>query len=344
MRGPTGVGKSFLAYDIARQVDLPVIDVRGACMDESKASGLPDFISSKELGVATYVLPSWFVRSCREPTVLLLDEINRSMPQVMQAFFQVVLDRQLGNDSNGNSMALHPDTRVIAAGNFGNEYDVNEMDAALLRRFWVVDIETNTNDWIDWALQDDNIDRVTIDFIRQNPHHLRVDPSSVETGTVVPTPASWHRLDQSLRHMGMSASDVAGHMVDSFYSLATGFVGVEAAIAYREFVAKYAVQISAEMVLDGKVGKKEAKKMKASESFAVIDKLIVHVTDRDWTDDEVVNVINFITGVSEEQLVHFWNKVMESKRMVTIQKLHAHRIGDRVIDMVRKAKALSTAK
>ena len=36
----------------------------------------------------------------------MLDELNRSLPGVQQSFFQLVLDRALGNDKNGE-MALN---------------------------------------------------------------------------------------------------------------------------------------------------------------------------------------------------------------------------------------------
>ena len=61
-RGPTGVGKSAITNAIAKELGLPLIDVRGSTMDESKVTGIPDFEVSKEKGVATFVLPSWFVR------------------------------------------------------------------------------------------------------------------------------------------------------------------------------------------------------------------------------------------------------------------------------------------
>ncbi len=73
MRGPTGVGKSHLAKAVANELGYPFIDVRGSTMDEAKVTGIPDFEVSKELGVATFVLPSWYVRACREPVVLMLD-------------------------------------------------------------------------------------------------------------------------------------------------------------------------------------------------------------------------------------------------------------------------------
>ena len=340
MRGPTGVGKSFLAKDIAKELGLAMIDVRGSTMDESKVTGIPDFVASKELGVSTFVLPSWFVRACREPVVLFLDELNRSMPQVLQAFFQVVLDRELGNDGNGNPMKLHPGTRVVAAGNFGSEYDVVEVDPALLRRFWTQDIECTTEDWLAWAAGV-KLDAVLVDFIRQNPVHLRVDVAGVESGTVCPTPASWHRLCDSLIHIGWAPSDLAGSSrPDGFYGLCTGYVGVEAAIAFCEFVSKYELQVSAEDVLAGKIDDKAVAKMKASDSLVVMEKLVEHNKTNDWTDEEAKHVAKFVRACPDEQLAHFWNKLMGVKRMANIVKLHRLKVGDEVIALVNKAKAL----
>lgn len=338
MRGPTGVGKSQLAYAAASELGLDLVDVRGSTMDESKVTGIPDFEVSKEQGVATFVLPSWFVRGCREPVVLFLDELNRSMPQVQQAFFQVVLDRSLGNDAHGNPMVLHPETRVFAAVNHGAEYDVNDMDPALLRRFWTVDLEPTNEDWIGWAK--DKCDKVLVDFIRQNPAHLRPSVSEVEPGTVMPTPASWHRLNDSLVHMGWAPSEVAGSRPDGLYALCTGFVGVEAAIAFTEFVAKYEKQISVEDVLEGRVTKEVAKELKASESMAVLDKIVDHAENNDWNDGEADNVVAFARALPAEQMVHLWNSVMATRNMGPIKALHS-RIGDEIVKVIRDARNLS---
>ena len=209
MRGPTGVGKSHLAKQVADHHSLPFIDVRGSTMSEGDVGGFPDMEGMKESGIMTFCMPSWFIRACNEPVVLMLDELNRSLPGVQQSFFQLVLDRELGNDKNGNPYKLHSETRVLAAINFGSEYDVNEMDPALLRRFWVADIEPSTEDWVSWA-RENNIDSLVIEFIQNNPAHLRVDPSTVEPGTVCPNPASWHRLNDCLLAMDMAPSNSAG--------------------------------------------------------------------------------------------------------------------------------------
>lgn len=340
MRGPTGVGKSYLARGLADELGLPFIDVRGSTMDESQVSGIPDFETSKTAGVATFCLPSFYVRACREPVVLMLDELNRSMPQVMQSFFQIVLDRELGNNVDGEPLKLHPQTRVIAAVNWGNEYDVSDMDPALLRRFWVVDLEPTNDDWLSWA-DENNIDPVLINFIRQHPEHLRVDPGTVEPGTVIPTPASWDRLDKSLGHMGLAASDNCGKRPDGFYPLCAGFVGTEAAIAYSEFVARYERVISAEDVLTGKVDEEKAAALMASEALGVIEKLVNHCKENDWADEEVNNAVSFASARSGEQVIHFWNMISKVGNLKNLEKVHkCQNFGMKVTNLVRKARGL----
>ena len=339
MRGPTGVGKSHIAKQCAEEIGLPFIDVRGSTMSEGDVGGYPDIEGMKSTGVMTFCMPSWFVRSCREPVVLMLDELNRSLPGVQQSFFQLVLDRELGNDADGNPYKLHPDTRVYAAVNHGSEYDVNEMDPALLRRFWTVDLEPTTQDWLDWAGNND-IDPITIDFIRNHPEHLRVDPGKVEPGTICPTPASWHRLDESLRHMELAPSDLAGTGAEGVYALATGFVGLEASISYSEFIKRYERVVSAEDVLSGGVNKKQCQELQASEALGVIDKLVVHSQENDWNKKQAKNAATFAKTRGGEQLVYFWNAISKTQKLTNIQALHKE-LGQEVVKIVREARGLS---
>lgn len=339
MRGPTGVGKSHLGKAVAEKHNLPFIDVRGSTMSEGDVGGYPDIEGMKESGVMTFCMPSWFNRACNEPVVLMLDELNRSLPGVQQSFFQLVLDRELGNDKNGVPYRLHPETRVIAAVNHGSEYDVNEMDPALLRRFWVADIEPTAVDWIDWATEH-GIDNVLIDFIRQNEMHLRVDPSAVEPGTVCPNPASWHRADECLKHMGMAPSDLAGQVTPGgFYALLLGLVGTEAGIAFTSFVKEYERQVSAEDILDGKVKPADLKGLPNSTLNGVIDKVGTHCKDNAWTLTQAKNVGIFAKALPGEMMIQVWNVVTGSANISNIQKLHKL-MGTEVVKAVQASRNL----
>lgn len=339
MRGPTGVGKSHLARQVSDEHKLPFIDVRGSTMSEGDVGGYPDIEGMKESGVMTFCMPAWFMRACNEPVVLMLDELNRSLPGVQQSFFQLVLDRELGNDKNGNPYRLHPETRVIAAVNHGSEYDVNEMDPALLRRFWVADIEPSSADWISWA-QDNHIDSILIDFIRQNPAHLRVDPSTVEPGTVCPNPASWHRVNECLAHMGISPQEVSGKENPAgMYALSMGLVGVEAAIAFCAFVKDYEMQITAEDVLGGKLPKAKIKKVENSMLNNVIEKVGEHCKTNDWNKKQCTNIAKFAKSISGEMMVVLWNKISASSNVGNIQQMHKL-LGNEVVRAVQASRNL----
>jgi hypothetical protein len=338
LRGPTGVGKSFLGAAVADELTLPFIDVRGSTMSEGDVGGYPDIEGMKETGVMTFCMPSWFMRACKEPVVLMLDELNRSLPGVQQSFFQLVLDRELGNDKNGVPFRLHPETRIIAAVNHGAEYDVNDMDPALLRRFWVVDLEPTAEDWITWA-GDNAIDAVMIDFIRSEPAHLRVDPSTVEPGTVAPNPASWHRLSDTLVHMGLAPSEHAGEETPTgLYAVAAGFVGTEAAIAFADHIKNYEKVISAEDILEGRVS--DATGIEASTIAGCIDKLADHCKDNAWNLKQAKNLATFAQTLTGEMLVQLWNKVSATQNLPNIQKIHKLFGGD-VVKVVQASRAVS---
>lgn len=340
MRGPTGVGKSHLAKACAEALNLPYIDVRGSTMSEGDAGGYPDIEGMKKNGIMTFCMPSWFIRGCKGPVVINLDELNRSLPGVQQSFFQLVLDRELGNDEDGVPYRLHPETRVFAAVNHGAEYDVNDMDPALLRRFWVVDLQPTHDDFIKWA-GDVGLDPVLVDFIRQHPAHLRVDPSKVEAGTVCPNPASWHRLDQALAHMKLAPAATAGHSNPLLYPVAQGFVGTEAAIALSEFVSKYEMVISAEDVLDRFNDVQDRVKASTASGLAsVIEKLADHCKKNEWTVAQANNVAAFTGAITGELLVQLWNAVSASGNLPNIQKVHK-KIGKRVVEAVKAGREVA---
>jgi hypothetical protein len=338
MRGPTGVGKSQMAAAVAKDLDLPFIDVRLSTMSEGDFGGYPDIEGMKDTGIMTFCMPSWFVRGCQEACVIMLDETNRAMPQVMQGAFQLVLDRALGNDKDGNPYRLHPETRIFAAINHGAEYDVNDMDPALLRRFWVTDLEPTTDDWLNWATNA-GLDSVLIDFIRQNPVHLRVDPSEVEPGTVCPNPASWHRTNEALVHMGMVPATLAGKTrPEGFYAVCLGLIGVEAAIAFSDFVEKYEMVMSAEDILnDWKKCEETVKKLSAEEIGALITKVAGHFAEEEWTTKQAKSAAAFAESMGDELLVHFWNECVATQKVPNIQKLHKL-LGQRVVEAVKASR------
>ena len=329
-RGPTGIGKSQIFHQIAQQIELsdgkvgiPVIDRRLAQMTEGDIIGLPELVD----GVTRFCPVDWLLRACREPVVLFLDEVNRATPEVMQCAFQLVLDREL----NGNK--LHPETRVFCAVNAGSDYQVNEMDPALLRRFWVADLEPTVADWKSWAAAH-GIDNVIIDFIHHNEAHLR-HTGKMEPGKTYPNPASWERLNHSLQSAGTALIEHAGRTSPpGLYALSTGFVGMEAAISFQDFIKGYELQISAEDILDNyKKFSKDMEKLSPDKHNALIEKLVNHCRENEWKVSQAKNACAFIKTLSGEMIVSFFNNIMETNNVPNIRTVHKF-IGMKVVEIV----------
>ena len=230
-KGPTGIGKSHIFHQIGNNLDMPVIDRRLSQMTEGDIIGLPELVD----GVTRFAPCDWFVRACKEPVILFFDELNRATLEVQQCAFQIVLDREL------NGHKLHKGTRVYAAINEGSEYQVLDMDPALLRRFWTMKLEPTTEDWLAWAKTTNDIPKVASEFIKKFPSHLR-HTGQLEPGKVYPNPASWHRMLVSLTHAGMNPDEIAGKSLpELFYPMCTGFIGSESSVSFTDYVQNYIV-------------------------------------------------------------------------------------------------------
>ena len=310
LRGKHGIGKSRLVAKIARQHKLPLIDRRLAQMSEGDVIGLP----STDGNVTRFCPPDWFMKACEEPCVLFLDELNRALPEVMQAAFQIVLDREL------NGHKLHSGTRVFSAINAGSEYTVNEMDPALLRRFWTIDLEPTKEDWTAWARgkepEDGNLDYITVDFIDSNEKWLD-PPKGGDLTQVHPTRHSWERLDTSLKHFNAQLGGKADEILDAnnelFYAICTGFVGVEAAMAFKDYAKNIDRQVSGEDILDNYTDKKVREnvlKLGQEKWNICIEKLNEEMDKRDKiTTNNEKNVEEFMKDLPGELRVSLWSKL-----------------------------------
>jgi hypothetical protein len=241
LRGRHGVGKSEVVYQLAKELDLPVVERRASQMTEGDLLGLP----STDGEVTSWNPPDWYKTACDQPVVLFLDEIDRATTEVRQGIFELTDSRKL------NGHRLHTDTHIFAAvngGEHGEQYQVGEMDPAELDRWTVFDVEPSVEDWLNWAK--DKVDGLVWDFINHNHNHLE-HSDDFEPNKVYPSRRSWERLNQCVAGAGLldESSPV-------LFNLACGFVGFEAAVAFNDFVANYDRQVTIEEVLDeGKLDK-----------------------------------------------------------------------------------------
>ena len=301
-KGETGIGKSDIFKQISKHLGLDVIDRRLSQMQEGDLIGLPELVD----GVTRFAPPDWYMRACREPVVVFLDELNRAVPELQQCAFQIILDREL------NGHKLHPETRIYAAVNEGSDFQVNEMDPALLRRFFVVDLEPTTEDWLSWA-RSAKIDSTITAFIKKYPAHLKHDGTR-QPGKVYPYPASWHRLDLSLKFATMEPEKFAGTKPpDLMFSMASGFVGEATAVAFIDFVKNYIVRFNAEDVLDNFNKNKDAlTDLTDDKRNDILSQIITYCETNTLVLNQAENLDMFLDICGDEPLVNFINSSLLS--------------------------------
>ena len=317
-KGPTGIGKSHIFHQIGKEVGLPVIDRRLSQMTEGDIIGLPELVD----GVTRFAPVDWLIRACKEPVVLFFDELNRATNEVQQCAFQLVLDREL------NGQKLHKETRVFVAVNEGSDYQVTEMDPALLRRFWATDLEPTTDDWLAWAENNDEIDPIVYEYISRFPAHLR-HTGEFEPGTVYPNPASWHRLSKSLISASLAPSDNLGENYDSLISsIAKGFVGDSTSITFVDFLKKYKTSFSAEDVINEygvNVSKtKRIDNLSNDNKNSLLKQVAVFSDSNDFTLEQVEKASKFVMTCSDEMLLNFYGLLQSGKNVDNLKKFNRH--------------------
>jgi hypothetical protein len=235
-----------------------------------------------------------------EPVVLFFDEVDRAVPEVRQGLFELMDSRKL------NGITIHSDTVVVAAingGEHGSQYQVHEMDPAELDRYTVFDVEPTVEDWLAWGK--DNVAALTWDFINNNRSHLE-HTGDFEPNKVYPSRRSWDRLN--------STADAAGLLkpegnLDNLFTLATAFVGFEAAVSLRDFVANYTKVVTPEMIIDdGNIA--ATKDFGINDHCALIEKMeAAGSVKEELSGDQLGNLADYFKSLPSEAAMKLWSVV-----------------------------------
>lgn len=128
-----------------------------------------------------------------ERGILFLDEVNRAQDDVLQAIFQLILDRRVGQ------YVLPPGWCVVSAGNFTEGYRVGGFDdPAFLNRFCHLTLsggETTLEEWVNYMSDVHGGDATdVIEFASQNTKHLDGDIKGEMGFSVQPSRRSWEMV------------------------------------------------------------------------------------------------------------------------------------------------------
>lgn len=195
--GNHGIGKSEILTEYFSGKGMKVVPLfLGQMSDPGDLIGIPN--RNNTTGKTEFMPPYWFPLDGK-PIVLFLDELNRARPEVLQTIMDLALNRTLAGRK------LPDGSRIISAVNDGDQYQLTDLDPALVSRFNVVTFRPTTQEWLLWA-DKVGVDARVRDFICENPIWLDKNPDAkegVDTGLdKTPDRRAWKRVSDILKTAG----------------------------------------------------------------------------------------------------------------------------------------------
>ena len=195
IQGEAGIGKTSMILDLCDKLGIKCVKLNLAQQEEiSDLVGYPirEYLSSnghwyneKQLSVESVALtnqtrtswcpPKWVPSNLEDPGLLILDDWTRADPRFIQATMELI-DR-----GTYLSWSLPKNWTIVLTSNPGDgEYNVQELDAAQLTRFFRFKMKYDEKVWARWA-EKAGIDSRCINFVLLHPECVNhnLNPRSI---------------------------------------------------------------------------------------------------------------------------------------------------------------------
>jgi len=221
LMGKHGIGKSQILEKFYTAKGCKVVSLfLGQMSDPGDLIGIPH--KNEVTGHTEFMPPYWFPTD-DTPVVLFLDELNRARPEVLQTIMDLALNRKLAGRS------LPAGSRIISAVNNGEEYQLTDLDPALVSRFNIYEFVPSVQDWLLWANKNGVDERIT-SYIAANPKALdnQMAIEDMENLEKTPDRRAWVRVSEIISGKAV--------LKQSHKSVIGGIIGGVAANRFFEFL------------------------------------------------------------------------------------------------------------
>lgn len=219
LMGKHGIGKSQILESFFSEKGFKVVTLfLGQMSDPGDLIGIPH---KNEITGHTEFLPPYWFPTDDTPVVLFLDELNRARPEVLQTIMDLALNKKLAGHS------LPKGSRLISAVNNGDEYQLTELDPALVSRFNIYEFVPSVNEWLDWA-EKNEIDERIRNFISKNGEMLDCDKiNEDDCMEKSPDRRGWQKVSDFIKGKELNQNRK---------NIISGIIGKKAANCFMEFI------------------------------------------------------------------------------------------------------------
>ena len=276
LTGRHGIGKSqILEKHFTALGNKVVILFLGQMSDPGDLIGLPRL--DEATGKTEFMPPYWFPVDGK-PVVLFLDELNRARPEVLQTIMDLTLNRTLAGKR------LPEGSRIISAVNDGEEYQLTDLDPALVSRFNIYEFRPTVQEWLLWAAQN-GIDGHVIDFISENPDMLDGAAFVREDQGLEKSPdrRGWERVSKIL---------VGNGMQPFLKTVIAGIIGMPATTKFFAFLSNNRLLSAKDILLNNAFSKKKdtLRKYSTPDLATVNDSLFRFIETENYPKEDTAKV------------------------------------------------------
>jgi len=278
--GKHGIGKSEIITHFYKGQSIKVVAFfLGQMSDPGDLIGLMH--KDEQTGRSVFLPPYWWPLE-NEPIVLFLDELNRARPEILQAVQDLTLNKTLA----GKRLPLG--SMVIAAVNEGEEYQLTELDPALVSRFNLYEFAPTVEDWLLWA-NDHDIDTRVITFIQKNNHHLdgegaRPEEVGLAAGLVkTPDRRAWVKVANFIKPYE--------RLEDMHIKVIAGMVGMPAASAFRQSLAIIAKVTASQILLHFRQHQEKLKDLSLQDFIILNEQILMWINGKKYKEQDADRVL-----------------------------------------------------
>ena len=171
LHGKPGCGKS----DRVKQLDPDFIELNLSHLDPELLDGL----AGEKDGKSVHIKPPWLEEleaKCQEEPdkihILFLEELTNASQMMQSKAYGIALDKKVAG-----RWRIPENARVVAAGNeLEDSLVANEMAEPLYDRFAHVNIETNKENWLEWAVTPESFYE-RLDYNKETQPKQKIHPA-----------------------------------------------------------------------------------------------------------------------------------------------------------------------
>lgn len=328
LTGRHGIGKSEILTNFYAERGMKVVTLfLGQMSDPGDLIGLPN--KNEQTGKTDFMPPYWFPMD-GEPIVLFLDELNRARPEVLQTVMDLVLNRKLAGRQ------LPKGSVIISAVNEGDEYQLTDLDPALVSRFNIYQFRPTTAEWLLWA-QENGLDERVIFFISNNADWLDENIKQADEYVGLeksPDRRAWKKVSDLIK--GIDS-------LDDYKKFVAGIIGVAATTAFYASVAEKNIIYGKSVLVDFAKVRGKLKSLQLHH-FAVINEGIFRCLQLHDYKDSSTSADNLtaytawlLNNEKKEAFANFTNLITDSKypKAVVFISTKTPELYKKVIEFIR---------